>query len=110
MQTEIASEIILTNLKNIAKERAADPSATVASLNQIRMWLIPQKSENDSEYDINRNYFETLAQQTLGELLEKGLIATAILEGVEDGDAHVFSLTRKGEEHVEEAVPNYEQS
>jgi len=60
--------------------------------------------EQDQEYDINRNYFATLLHQTIIDLLAKGYIASSLNDGVEDGDARIFSLKVKGTRHVEELV------
>ena len=64
----------------------------------------PQMVEQDQEYDINRNYFATLLHQTIIDLLAKGYIASSLNDGVEDGDARIFSLKVKGTRHVEELV------
>ncbi|SRR5581483_681612 len=92
MQTEIASQTILAQMKNESE----------VSFGQLRMWLVPQKAEHDNDYDINQKYFETLLRETLSDLLKKGYIASSVRDGVEDGDARAFSLTQKGSKYIEE--------
>ena len=102
MQTEIASQTILAHLKSVSDDAAP------VSMGQIKLWLVPQKAEHDSDYDINQKYFEMLMRQTLSDLLEKGYIASSVHDGVEDGDARAFSLTQKGEKYIEELAMGYE--
>ena len=102
MRTEIASQTILAHLKS-----ASDDAAV--SVGQIKLWLVPQKAEHDSDYDINQKYFEMLMRQTLSDLLEKGYIASSVHDGVEDGDARAFSITQKGEKYVEELAAGCEE-
>lgn len=92
MQTEMASQTILAQMKN----------ASEVSFGQLRLWLVPQKAEHDSDYDINQKYFETLLHETLNDLLKKGYIASSVHDGVEDGDTRAFSLTQKGSRYIEE--------
>ena len=99
MQMEIASQTILARLKSLS-----DEGSSAVSLNQIEMWVVPQMGEQDQEYDINQNYFATLLHQTIIDLLAKGYIASSLNDGVEDGDARIFSLKVKGTRHVEELV------
>jgi hypothetical protein len=72
------------------------------SMTQIRMWVVPQKGEQDHDYSINQGYFEALLRQTLSDLLARGYIASSVRDGIDDGDARVFSLTAKGARYVEE--------
>ena|SRR6185312_6643192 len=102
MQTEIASQTILAHLKS-----ASDDAAV--SVGQIKLWLVPQKAEHDSDYDINQEYFEMLMRQTLSNLLEKGYIVSSVHDSVEDGDARAFSLTQKGEKYIEELAAGCEE-
>ncbi|HZI71894.1 MAG TPA: hypothetical protein VFD60_12105 [Nitrososphaeraceae archaeon] len=76
------------------------------SLNQIKMWIIPQKTENDDKYDINRGYFELLVQQTLHVLITNGYIKSSYRDEAEYGDEQVYSLTEKGEKYLEEMATN----
>src|SRR5213593_1673972 len=99
LQMEIASQTILARLKSLS-----DEGSSAVSLNQIKMWVVPQMGEQDQEYDINQNYFATLLHQTIIDLLAKGYIASSLNDGVEDGDARIFSLIVKGARHVEELV------
>ena len=99
MQMEIASQTILARLKS-----SSDEGSSAVSLNQIKMWVVPQMGEQDQEYDINPNYFATLLHQTIIDLLAKGYIASSLNDGIEDGDAQMFSLTVKGARHVDELV------
>ncbi|MCI0559029.1 MAG: hypothetical protein MN733_11075 [Nitrososphaera sp.] len=108
MQTEVASQMILANLKSAGADKKGDPPAVV-SLGQIKMWLIPQKSEHDLDYDINRNYFENLLRHTLNELIAGGYITAIINESIEDGDPEFFSLTQKGSDYVDELAVPYEE-
>ena len=87
MQMEIASQTILARLKSLS-----DEGSSAVSLNQIKMWVVPQMGEQDQEYDINQNYFATLLHQTIIDLLAKGHIASSLYDGVEDGGCpDVFS-------------------
>jgi hypothetical protein len=97
MQTEIASRTILARMKSMS---SGDPSAV--SMTQIRMWVVPQKGEQDHDYSINQSYFEALLRQTVSELLAGGYVASSVREGIDEGDAHMFSLTAKGARYVEE--------
>jgi len=106
MQTEIASQTILAHLKNVSGDRNINPPTV--SVGQIKLWLVPQKAEHDSDYDINQKYFEMLLRQSLSDLLEKGYI-TSVHDSVEDGDARAFSLTQKGEKYIEELAMGYEE-
>src|ERR671931_1381844 len=87
-QTEIVSQTILARL--------ADKAPSAVSMSQIKMWVMPQEGEHDHDYNINQSYFETLLHQTIIELLAKGYIASSVHDGIEDGDAKMFSLTVKG--------------
>ncbi|MEW5840099.1 hypothetical protein [Nitrososphaera sp.] len=75
-----------------------------ASLAQIKMWLVPQKAEHEHDYDINRGYFEMLADLALRELMQGGYVQSTLPDGMEDGDAQVFSLTEKGTSYLEQLV------
>ncbi len=108
MQTEITSQIILANMKNVADSGTGNPSAPI-SLNQIKLWLVPQKAEHDLDYNINGNYFESLLRGALEELLAGGYITSSINESIEDGDPQTFSLTAKGAKYVEELIPAHEE-
>ena len=66
METESASRAILANLH-------AGFGSTGASLAQIKMWLVPQKAEHESSYDINKGYFELLMKYALRDLLRDPL-------------------------------------
>ena len=107
MQTEIASQTILAHLKSVSGDRNINRSTV--SMGQIKLWLVPQKAEHDSDYDINQKYFEMLLRQSLSDLLEKGYIASSVHDSVEDGDARAFSLTKKGEKYIEELAMGYEE-
>lgn len=107
MQTEIASHTILAHMKNVSDDNSTNPSTI--SFSQIKLWLVPQKAEHDSDYDINQKYFEMLLRQTLSDLLDKGYIASSVHDSVEDGDAHAFSLTQKGEKYIEELAIDCEE-
>lgn len=106
MQTEIASQVILANLKS-ASDGPEGPSAV--SINQIRMWLVPQKAEHDHDYDINCNYFEEMLRQAMRDLMAKGYVTSSVHDGVEDGDAQMFSLTQEGARYVEELAVGIEE-
>lgn len=96
MQTEIVSHTVLARMKSVSAE---DPAV---SLTQIRMWVLPQKGEQDHDYSINQSYFEALLQQTISDLLANGYIASSLSDSIDDGDARMFSLTLKGARYVEE--------
>lgn len=90
-----AARIILDNLVHVA-------SADGASLGQIRMWLVPQKAENEYDYNINKGYFELLISQALRELADSGYISSSHPDGVDDGDVKHFILTEKGAKYLQE--------
>lgn len=91
METEPVAQVILANLQGRG-----------ASLGQIRMWLVPQKPEHDHDYSINKGYFEMLIREVLRDLVSKGYVKSSLPDGVEDGDAQVFTLTESGVRRVEE--------
>ncbi|HEX9677251.1 hypothetical protein [Nitrososphaera sp.] len=95
MDTGPAARIILDNLMHVA-------GAQGASLGQIKMWLVPQKAENEYDYNINKGYFELLLSQALRGLLEEGYVASSLPDGVDDADVRHFSLTDKGAKYVQE--------
>jgi hypothetical protein len=105
MQKEIASQMILTQLMSL-NINTDEYNTHSVSLNQIKMWIIPQKAENDDKYDINRGYFELLVQQTLHVLLTNGYIKSSYRDEAEYGDEQVYSLTEKGEKYLEEMATN----
>ncbi|HVX02826.1 MAG TPA: hypothetical protein VHA09_06700 [Nitrososphaera sp.] len=100
MEIEPAARSILSNLTR---------GSEGASLAQIRMWLMPQKAEHEYGYSINKGYFEILIREALKELLSKGYIKSSLPDGIEDGDAQVFSLTDEGTKHVEELTRQAEE-
>jgi hypothetical protein len=95
MQADIASAIL-------ARMKSTSGKGPPVSMTQIRMWVVPQKGEQDHDYSINQSYFDTLLMQTVGDLIEEGYITSSMRDGIEDGDARVFSLTAKGARYVEE--------
>jgi hypothetical protein len=99
MQMEISSQTILACLKSLS-----DEGSSSVSLNQIKMWVVPQVGEQDQDYNINQSYFATLLNQTIIDLLAKGYITSSVYDSIEDGDAQMFSLTVKGTRHVEELI------
>lgn len=90
-----AARIILDNLMYVAGTQGA-------SMGQIRMWLVPQKAENEYDYNINKGYFELLLSQALRDLVENGYVASSHPDGVDDGDVRHFSLTEKGAKYLQE--------
>jgi DNA-binding PadR family transcriptional regulator len=106
MHTEITSQAILAHLVSIYNGNSRLP--TVA-LNQMKLWIIPQKSEHDHNYDINYNYFETLLLETIKHLLTKGYITSSVSEGIEDGDAGIFTLTEKGVQYIEALATSHQE-
>src|SRR3954467_8445579 len=102
MQKEIASQMILSQLMSLGIGTGEDDTVYSVSLNQIKMWIIPQKAEHDDKYDINRGYFELLVQQTLHDLIINGYIKSSYRDEAEDGDGMVYSLTEKGAKYLEE--------
>ena len=103
MQKEIASQMILSQLMRLGT--GEDDTVYSVSLNQIKMWIIPQKAEHDDKYDINRGYFELLVQQTLHDLIINGYVKSSYREETEeDGDGQLFSLTEKGMKYLEEKI------
>ena len=95
MDTDPAARVILGNLMHVAGTQGA-------SLGQIKMWLVPQKAENEYDYNINKGYFELLLSHALSDLIEKGYVASSLVDGADDGDIRQFSLTEKGAKYVEE--------
>ncbi len=95
MDTGPVARIILDNLMHVA-------GTDGASLGQIRMWLVPQKAENEYDYNINKGYFELLLTHALSELIENGYISSSLPDGVDDDDVRHFSLTEKGVRHLKE--------
>ena len=105
MQKEIASQMILSQLMSLGIGTGEDDTVYSVSLNQIKMWIIPQKAEHDDKYDINRGYFELLVQQTLHDLIINGYVKSSYREETEeDGDGQLFSLTEKGMKYLEEKI------
>ena len=102
MQKEIASQMILSQLMSLGIGTGEDDTVYSVSLNQIKMWIIPQKAEHDDKYDINRGYFELLVQQTMRDLITNGYIKSSYHDEAEDGDGMVYSLTEKGAKYLEE--------
>jgi hypothetical protein len=98
MEIEPMEQIILSNLTQ---------GSEGVSIGQIRMWLVPQKAEHEYDYNINRGYFEMLIHAALKDLLSKGYIKSSLPDGIEDGDAQLFSLTTKGTKRVEELAKIY---
>ena len=94
---EIVSQTILVRLADMLGE---GPSAI--SLNQIKMWVVPQMGEHDHDYILNQNYFETLLSEIIRDLIAEGYIVSSLHDGIEDGDAQMFSLTTKGTRYVED--------
>ncbi|HEX6562592.1 MAG TPA: hypothetical protein VF016_11255 [Nitrososphaera sp.] len=101
MEIEPAARAILSNLTR---------GSEGASLGQMRMWLTPEKAENEYNYSINKGYFEMLLRVALKDLISKGYIRSSLPDGMEDGDAQVFSLTDEGTRHVEELARQAEQA
>lgn len=95
MEAGPAAQIILSNLVHVA-------GSDGASLGQIRMWLVPQKAENEYDYNINKGYFELLVSQALGELAENGYVSSSLPDGVDDSDVKRFFLTEKGAKYIQE--------
>ena len=96
MQKEIVSQMILSQLMSLSIGTDEDDTVYSVSLNQIKMWIIPQKAEHDDKYDINRGYFELLVQQTLHDLIINGYVKSWYREETEeDGDGHYFLLLKK---------------
>ncbi|MEM3159864.1 MAG: hypothetical protein QXJ74_03685 [Nitrososphaera sp.] len=104
MDASPAARIILGNLMHVT-------GAEGASLGQIKMWLVPQKAENEYDYNINKGYFELLVSQALRELVAGGYVSSSLPDGVDDGDVRHFFLTEKGAKYVRElAASEIEQS
>jgi hypothetical protein len=95
VDTDPAARIILDNLMHVASQDGA-------SLGQIRMWLVPQKAENEYDYSINKGYFEMMLLKALRDLIENGYITSSLPDGVDDSDVQHFSLTEKGAKHLQE--------
>ncbi len=98
METELASQVILSRLVS-ANSGMQEGSATMS---QMRMWFVPQKAENEYDYSINEKYFEAMLHQAVRFLLEKGYLSASLPDGIEDGDAQLFSLTEQGIKYLEQ--------
>ncbi|MFL6392738.1 MAG: hypothetical protein ACJ71E_11910 [Nitrososphaeraceae archaeon] len=103
MQKEIASQIILSHLMRLTVNTNKDDINSV-SLNQIKMWIIPQKAEHNDSYNINLGYFEHLVKQALRDLLQKGYIKSSYRDEAEYGEGQMYSLTEEGVRYLEENV------
>jgi predicted transcriptional regulator YheO len=103
MQKEIASQIILSHLMRLTVNTNKDDINSV-SLNQIKMWIIPQKAEHNDSYNINHGYFELLVKQALHDLLQNGYIKSSYLDEAEYGEGQMYSLTEEGVRYMEENV------
>jgi hypothetical protein len=101
MDIEPAARTILSNLMQ---------GSEGASVSQIRVWLTPQKAEHEYDYNINKGYFELLIHAALKDLLAKGYIRSSLPDGIDDGDAQVFSLTDQGIRHINELAKSAEQA
>ena len=105
MQKEIASQIILSHLMRHTVNTNNDDTNSV-SLNQIKMWIVPQKAEHNDSYNINHGYFELLEKQTLHDLLQNGYIKSSYHDEAEYGEGQMYSLTEEGVRYVEEDIPS----
>ena|ERR687888_656562 len=103
MQKEIASQIILSHLMRHTVNTNNDDTNSV-SLNQIKMWIVPQKAEHNDSYNINHGYFELLVKQTLHDLLQNGYIKSSYHDEAEYGEGQMYSLTEEGVRYLEENV------
>lgn len=70
-----ATRAILANLKKVRDAGLA--GAPAAGMAEIRMWLLPQKSECDFEFDINHSSFESLIQLAPMKLLNQEYTSTS---------------------------------
>ena len=101
MQKEIASQIILSRLMRLIFNTNKDDTNSV-SLNQIKMWIVPQKAEHNDNYNINHGYFELLVKQTLHDLLRNGYIKSSYHGEAEYGEGQTYSLTEEGIRYLED--------
>jgi hypothetical protein len=106
MQTEIASQAVLAHLVGLYNDNSRLPTV---SLSQMKLWIVPQKSEHDHNYDINYNYFEMLSLETTRHLLTQGYITLSVSEGIEDGDAGLYTLTEKGARYIEALATSHQE-
>jgi hypothetical protein len=102
MQKEIVSQIILSRLMRLPFNNKDDSDSV--SLNQIKMWIMPQKAEHNDNYDINHGYFELLVYQTLQDLLRNGYIKSSCHDEAEYGEGQTYSLTEEGVNYLEEDI------
>lgn len=93
----ITERTILTNkiLTNFLYKTTIDGLSNI-EINQIKMWIIPQKTENDDSYEINSGYYESMINQVLDELTNAGYLHSNFGDGIEDNDEKLFSLTKVG--------------
>ena len=106
MQKEIASQIILSHLMRHTVNTNNDDTNSV-SLNQIKMWIVPQKAEHNDNYNINHGYFELLVKQTLHDLQQNSYIKSSYHDEAEYGEGQMYSLTEEGVRYLEENVTTY---
>jgi predicted transcriptional regulator YheO len=106
MQKEIASQIILSHLMRLTVNTNKEDINSV-SLNQIKMWIVPQKAEHNDNYNINHGYFELLVNQTLHDLLQNGYIKSSYHDEAEYGEEQMYSLTEEGIKYLEGNVTPY---
>lgn len=93
----ITERTILINkiLRNFLYKTTIDGLSNI-EINQIKMWIIPQKTENDDSYEINSGYYESMINQVLDELTNAGYLHYNFGDGIEDNDEKLFSLTKVG--------------
>jgi hypothetical protein len=105
MKKEIVSQVIMSQMMKLGSSTdATKDNIPSVSLNQIQMWIIPQKAEHDDKYDINRGYFELLVHQTLEELIANGYIISSYRDQADYGDGQIYSLTEKGRQYLKEEI------
>ncbi len=94
---QITEKTILTNkiLTTFFHKTTTDGLSDI-ELNQIKMWIIPQKTENDESYEINSGYYESMINQVLNDLTDAGYLNYNFGDGAEDNDEKIFYLTKDG--------------
>ncbi|SRR5579884_1568446 len=98
MQEETVSNIIMARMMMNAS--GSRQNENPVSMSQIKMWLVPQKAEQDDHYDINSSYFELVIQQAIKDLVSRGYVESTSHDGIEDGGAQMFYITEAGMNYV----------
>ncbi len=98
--------IIKKILSNILHETTSNNLQNV-NLDNIKMWFIPQKTENDESYEINKGYYELLVKNCLEDLTNKGLLEMHVNDNIEDHIEYCYIITEKGFNYINTLRENF---